>query len=145
MTSKFTKDIKEIKKTQKTYMAMQRSILARVKRLEKAAEKYISKRWKETFGVEVDFVVCVDYGCLSDQWNATAYFDGLDNLDHYKGAFYRVDMSDDLTEYDGYKCTVTKVKSPVSIKNFRKFLNDMEKETGIHCYINSSFLVQKYK
>ena len=93
---KFKKESDSIKKAQARYVALQKSIVSRVERLEESLDKYIRNRWAETFGnIEVSFSAGLEGGCLSNNWDCDVYFDGVEGFEYYKNAFYHAEFNDE--------------------------------------------------
>jgi hypothetical protein len=140
----FKKDIQNIKKSQKEYVLVQNKIRDLVKKLEKSVDKYVHKKCKESFNVDISFTTVIADAYLTNNWNPSIYFNGLDHLDHYQGSFYSVVCTCEYNNLE-YKQTVAEVISPVSIKDFKNFIKKIQKTTGIHCYLNDSYVVEYTK
>ena len=133
----YTKKIESIKKVQKQYLTIKNQIINDISKLEKELEKYINKRWKETFeDLQVIFNASFDYGCLASNWKCVVYFYSVGNYEYCKGSFY-----DLVDENESFTYIAKKVKSPISAISFKKFVKEMAEETGCTCKLLNSSLV----
>jgi len=131
----YTKKIESIKKSQNQYMILKKKIVIDVNKIDKELNKHIAKRWKENFGdLEVDFITCLQAGCLSNKWFCEVCFYSVGNLEYCNGAFY------DFVEN---KAIYKKTQSSISVAKLKKFTKDMTEETGCKCKWFSSSFVRK--
>ena len=135
----FVKRIEKLKKIQKRYVETQKQKLAEIKDMESQLEKYISRRWKETFGEkQVHFLPGLQGGCLAGNWNPEVYFYSVGNYEYCNNAFYDLTYEDEIS----YNLIATKVKSPIPMNQLRKFLKDITAETGVKCVWSSSSYIR---
>ena len=137
----FSEDIQKIKNQQKLYLSLQKAIKKGVDKLDKELEKYINKRWKEQFGPKVvHFLPATQCGCLAHHWTCKVYFYSVGNYEYCDGAFYDF-IPDDEGSFMAFQ--VEKVKAPIPMPKLRRFLKQMEEETGCKCEMSSSSMIKR--
>ena len=132
MKINFRKEAQKIRRIQSKYIILQKEILSNIKNLDKELEKYILRRWKETFGnIKIEVGNLLECGCLSKNWETSVYIDLIDDMDFRGKHFYRFTWDETLD-----KPKYQKVSNPVPMKNLRQFLRQITEETGFYCYLS---------
>ena len=136
----FTSKIIGLKEEQKTYTRLQKMITSEVSKLEVALEGYIESRCKEVFGeIKIEFSPGLEYGCLAANWVPCVYFYSVEELEHCEGNFYELSQE----EHEPYTLSAKKMKNPIPMTKFKRFIKEMEKETGCKCKLVNCSTVKR--
>jgi hypothetical protein len=119
----FAKKITQIKKLQEKIPEIEK----RVKYLTQQVEKHVNKRLKERYpGIHFNWCGDMAGGCMTNKWTPEVFFFSVndcewDGKDWYKFVFVGGDSFD----------TWEKVESPISTREFKKFLKELSSELGM--------------
>lgn len=125
---KFTNQVAKIKSHQDKLVVIEKDIKTGCKRLEKDIKKLVATRLKENFPNtkfidELDWLVGVDGGCMTNRWTPEVYFYSVSGFQLSKKGFW---FEDTIEKFE-------KVKPPINTREFLAFLKDLSVELGVKC------------
>jgi hypothetical protein len=118
--------IAKVRAMQIQYMALQKQINSDVTKLEHQLEAKFNERWRYWFGqTSKDYMVCVDAGSHTDQWEPTIYLNSVEAKKLTDQGFW-VDESVE----DDYDFKLAAVMAPISQEALQTLINEFKLATG---------------
>lgn len=135
-----TKEVAEIKVIQNTLDKCQKEIMTRIKKLHKQVTSYVQKEWNKIFpGINVHFLTGFGGGCHTKNWEPEVWFYHFNDIEPYKGKFYKATYNENDWSLDA---KIEEVDAPIPMKNLRNFLKRISGELGIPCSLVDSWHVR---